>query len=84
MDDDIIQLRLTLTIDPTVAQVDSNLKSLLLFAEDMTRSTVSITVKTYPAEDHLHFFFAEISLIFATVTRESVLKMISQSFNISK
>lgn len=30
--DDIIQLRLTPTIDPTVAQVDSNLKSLLLLA----------------------------------------------------
>lgn len=45
--DDIIQLRLTPTIDPTVAQVDSNLKSLLLLAEDASRSIVSITIKIY-------------------------------------
>lgn len=47
MNDDIIQLRLTPTIDPTVAQVDSNLKSLLLLVEDASRSMVSITIKIY-------------------------------------
>lgn len=49
----------------------------------MRLEVVSITIKIYPAKDHLHFFTAKISPTFATVTRESVLKTLSQSFDIS-
>lgn len=46
---DIIQLRLTLTIDPTVAQVDSNLKLLLFLRKKISRGATPIMIKVHPA-----------------------------------